>query len=123
MMGELPAPGVSRSRPFEHSGLDYTGPILVRLGIGCGYKSHKAYVAIFICFAIRAIHLGLISDSTSTTFLAAFKRFVARRGLLSYLYSDNGTNFQGASKELKSAFRILRHDENLKHYFVKENVE
>ena len=101
-----------------HSGLDYAGPILVRLGLGRGYKSYKAYVALFICLATRAIYLELVSDSTSTTFLAAFKR-----GLRSNLYSDNGTNFQGANKELKSAFRILRHDENLRHFFVEENIE
>ncbi|XP_011157569.1 uncharacterized protein LOC105194384 [Solenopsis invicta] len=40
-------------------------------------------------------------------FLAAFKRFVSRRGIPSDVYSDNGTNFQGADRELATTFRNI----------------
>lgn len=50
----------------------------------------------------KAIHLEIISDMTSEGFIAGFKRFVARRGHCSQMWSDNGTNFTGASKELLS---------------------
>ncbi|XP_033221142.1 uncharacterized protein LOC117175542 [Belonocnema kinseyi] len=122
MMGYLPTARVTRSRQFEHSGLDYAGPLLVRLGIGHGYKSHKAYIALFICLATRAIYLELVSDCSTFSFLAAFKRFVSRRGLPSNLHSNNGTNFQAASKELKIAFRKLRADENVRNFFVTESI-
>ena len=46
-----------------------------------------------------------MSDLTSATFLAAFYRFTSRRGLPSIIYSDNGTTFQGANKELQSLFK------------------
>lgn len=55
--------------------------------------------------ATRAIHLEAVSDMTTEGFLSAFKRFVARRGHCSEVFSDNGTNFVGASKELKRLFQ------------------
>ena len=36
--------------------------------------------------------------------LAALKRFISRRGKLNAIYSDNGTNFVGASKKLCQLF-------------------
>jgi len=36
---------------------------------------------------------------------SALERFVARRGLCVHLRSDNGTNFKGADRELRSIFR------------------
>lgn len=59
--------------------------------------------------ATKAIHLELVSDLTSAAFIAAFRRFVARRGLCTDLYSDCGTNFKGAKisldKELGQALQ------------------
>jgi hypothetical protein len=46
-----------------------------------------------------------LSNLTSETFIAALKRFIARRGLTDYPYSDNGSNFVGASRVLKAFFQ------------------
>jgi hypothetical protein len=48
--------------------------------------------------ATKAVHLELVSNLTSEAFTAALKRFIARRGLIDHLYSDNGSNFVGANK-------------------------
>lgn len=106
-MGSLPSARCNPSRPFTHTGLDYAGPIQLRVSKGRGNKSYKGWITVFVCFATKAIHIEAVSDLTSEGFLAAFKRFTARRGLCSDLYSDNGINFVGANtilqKELKSA--------------------
>ena len=47
----------------------------------------------------------MISNLTSEVFIAALKRFIARRGLIDHLFSDNGTNFVGANRELKEFFK------------------
>lgn len=52
----------------------------------------------------KAIHLEAVSDLTTNSFLAAFRRFVSRRGNCTNIYSDCGTNFLGASKELQVLF-------------------
>ena len=104
LMGDLPADRVTSSRPFLKSGLDYAGPIQVRTTKGRGYRSYKGYIALFVCFSTRAVHLEVVSDLTSQTFLNAFRRFVGRRGRCNDLYSDNATTFYGADAELQKMF-------------------
>lgn len=97
LMGNLPQHRVTPSRPFKRCGVDYAGPINIRTSKGRGQKSYKGYLAIFVCLATKAIHIEVVSDQTTDAFLAAFKRFCSRRGLVSDMYSDNGTNFVGAN--------------------------
>ncbi|XP_046391592.1 uncharacterized protein LOC124159726 [Ischnura elegans] len=52
----------------------------------------------------RAIHLEAVSDLTTHSFLAAYRRFAGRQGVCRTLYSDNATTFQGAAKELRRMF-------------------
>ncbi|GFW18483.1 uncharacterized protein TNCV_1185101 [Trichonephila clavipes] len=49
----------------------------------------------------NTVHIELVSDLTSQAFIAALKRFMARRGKCAKLFSDNGKNFVGASNEIK----------------------
>ncbi|KAJ0180229.1 hypothetical protein K1T71_003633 [Dendrolimus kikuchii] len=104
LMGQLPSPRVTPSRPFSNSGVDFAGPINVRISKGRGQHAYKGYICLFVCMATKAIHIEVVSDLTTQGFLAAFKRFVSRRGYCSNLWSDNGTNFVGASRELDKLF-------------------
>lgn len=101
LMGQLPASRVTPARAFRHSGVDFAGPISIRSSKGRGHQSSKGYICLFICMVSKAIHLEAISDLSSQGFIAGFKRFVARRGAVTDVWSDNGTNFVGASKELR----------------------
>ncbi len=58
-------------------------------------------MAIFVCFVTKAVHIEIVSDMTSDAFLAAFRRFTARRGPCANIYSDNGTTFIGANRFLQ----------------------
>jgi len=65
-------------------------------------RTFKIFIAVFVCFSTKAVHLKVVSDLSTDAFLAAFDRFVARRGLPNDVYSDCGTNFVGADKQLRS---------------------
>ncbi|GFX34724.1 integrase catalytic domain-containing protein [Trichonephila clavipes] len=72
----------------------------------------------------NTVHIELVSDLTSQAFIAALKRFMARRGKCAKLFSDNGKNFVGASNEIKKLLEIVRKpDEKLANYLVAEGIE
>ncbi|XP_055858986.1 uncharacterized protein LOC129921264 [Episyrphus balteatus] len=100
-MGNLPTLRVTQAQPFQTTGVDYAGPVQLKAWKGRCSKVTKAYIAIFVCFCTKAVHLELVSDYTTSAFLAAFKRFTARRGICSNLYSDCGTNFKGAANGME----------------------
>lgn len=110
-MADLPADRVQPARAFYKTGFDFAGPYEVRARPGRPTtrthnhepKTEKGYIAVFVCLVARAVHLEAVMGMTSEAFIAAFSRFVARRGFCAHMYSDNGTNFVGANKEMKKA--------------------
>ena len=101
-MASLPEERVQPSRPFSNAGVDYAGPFLLRTSRHRGTKSYKGYIAVFICLCTKAVHLEAVTSYDTEGFIAAFKRFTARRGPCFKLFSDQGTNFIGADAELRS---------------------
>jgi hypothetical protein len=65
------------------------------------------YIAIFVCFVTKAVHIEVVTSLTIEPFLDTLRRFIARRGNSQTIYSDNGTNFQGASDQLHELFNML----------------
>lgn len=95
-------------KAFTHTGCDYAGPIAYTPVRRCGVHSLKAYIVLFTCLTTRATHVDITSTLSTPCFLAAFKRFLSRRGPVQVLYSDNATNFQGAASYLKHLYKFLR---------------
>ncbi|XP_073979979.1 uncharacterized protein [Rhodnius prolixus] len=108
IMGQLPEGRASASPPFTTTGIDYAGPFNVKIASLRSAKVLQCYLAIFICFSTKAIHLELVTDLTTQAFLAALNRFIARRGMPSHIWSDNGTNFVGATRRLKEVSALLK---------------
>jgi len=77
-MGELPSARVQPSRPFLNTGVDYAGPVSLRVGTPRSKTTIKGYIAIFVCFATKAIHIEAVTSLTAEAFLAALRRFIAR---------------------------------------------
>ena len=83
--------------PFTYVGIDYFGPLLVKQG----RSSVKRYGCLFSCLTTRAVHLEIAHSLTTDSFLAAFSRFVSRRGTPEKVYSDNGTNLVAGEQEIR----------------------
>ncbi|XP_072403098.1 uncharacterized protein [Diabrotica undecimpunctata] len=111
-MGALPDLRISKAKPFFCVGVDFGGPFLIRANKLKNAKRTKAYICVFVCFATKALHLELVSKLSTEAFLASFRRFIARRGRCSVVYSDCGTNFVGAKSYL----------EDIKSHFDKNDV-
>ncbi|GFY50516.1 hypothetical protein TNIN_117771 [Trichonephila inaurata madagascariensis] len=60
----------------------------------------KSYIVLFTCGVTRALHLELVFDMTSNSFLLTFRRLLARRGSCKIIYreSDNAKTFLKAKK-------------------------
>jgi hypothetical protein len=108
VMGNLPACRLQPCRPFIKSGVDYAGPFIIKEGVYKRKRLLKAYIALFVCMTTKAVHIELVSDLTTDAFLATLIRFIARRGIVTDLFSDNGTNFVGANNELHNLEQLFK---------------
>lgn len=124
IMADLPMDRVVPARPFVKCGVDLAGPFDIRLTdrINTATRNRqslnpelKGYAVVFVCLVTRAVHLEAVMSLSAEAFLTAYKRFVARRGTCEYMYSDNGTNFVRANKELRAAVNSWK-DKNVQDY-------
>lgn len=103
-MSNLPLPRLAAyARPFTYMGVDYFGPFVINLG----RRTEKRWVLLATCLTTRAIHLQIVHSMTTDSCIMALRNVMARRRVPAVIYSDRGTNFQGASKELKEAMANL----------------
>ncbi|XP_064622515.1 uncharacterized protein LOC135484767 [Lineus longissimus] len=121
LMGSLPTVRTTPAKPFTNTGNDYAGPLLIKHKARS--PGEKCYVALFICFTVKAIHLELVSSASTEAFLAALRRFMARRGKPRNMFSDNGSNFLGAQKELKRLLKSKDHNARVANSLSSDNIE
>jgi len=76
--------------------------------------NRKRPISLFICLMTKTLHLELVSDYISPTFIAVYQWFVSRRGLLTFMNSNNGTPFHGADRELSNAHAKVIRDSNFR---------
>lgn len=107
-MPDLPQDRVTPDKPpFTHVGVDCFGPFEVKRG----RSIVKRYGVIFTCLTIRAVHLEKAASLDTDSFIQALRRFIARRGQVLEIRSDNGTNFVGGRRELQDALENWNHNQ------------
>ncbi|XP_015230163.1 PREDICTED: uncharacterized protein LOC107084718 [Cyprinodon variegatus] len=120
-MANLPADRLTTDPPFTNVGLDVFGPwhISSRRARG-GLLYSKRWAAMFTCMSVRAVHIEVIESHDTSSFINAFRRFLAVRGPVKHIRSDRGTNFVGACKELRIPCNI--DDSTVKTYLLNQGV-
>ena len=106
MMADLPVERLSFGNPqpwFSNSGIDYFGPFYVAVK----RSTEKRWGFLSTCLTTRALHIEVVNSMDTSFCVMGIERFIARRGTPQFLWSDNGTNFAGAEKELSACFEAL----------------
>ena len=118
-MADLPIERLSPNEPpFTFVGIDAFGPYLVKRG----RSEIKRYGCIMSCMVTRAVHLEKLDCLETNSFINAFRRFVARRGVPKKVFSDNGTNFVGGEKEMRLSMQDISPDK-VQEYAVRNNID
>ena len=106
-MADLPRERVTGfTPPFQFTGVDYFGPMVVKRG----RSRIKRWGCLFSCLVTRAVHLELADSLETDDFILVLRCFISRRGKPQQLFSDNGTNFIGADRELQDCLKHLNQD-------------
>jgi transposase len=112
---QLPSDRVKPSRPFAVTGIDFAGPLCIKVGS----DMRKAYNSLFTCTTTRAVHLELCTDISTDKLLMALQRFAGRRGLPNTIYTDNAKTFHAANVELSKLWKQL--SASKAHQFLAHN--
>ena len=125
LMGQLPPSRLNPDYVFFHTGLDYAGPYYLKEGYVRRPVKIKAYLAVFVCFYTKAVHLEVVKDATTESLVACLSRFCSRRGLPLTIHSDNGSNLVGAKNELAELYSTLETTEtqnSIQSYLLHQKV-
>ena len=106
----LPEFRVRMEPPFTSTGVDFAGPLHIKNSDST--RSRRVWICLYTCCVIRAVHLDVVPDLTTSSFLRSLKRFSARRGLPQRMISDNGATFKAADESIQAT---LKHNEVQRH--------
>ncbi|XP_058449040.1 uncharacterized protein LOC131429001 [Malaya genurostris] len=100
IMADLPPERLDAfARPFTHVGIDYFGPLEVVVG----RRVEKRWGMLITCLTTRAIHIEVVHTLNTDSCVMGLRNFAARRGTPRTIYSDRGTCFIGANREMQEA--------------------
>ena len=119
VMSPWPRSKTTESSPFTNTGVDYFGPLYVK-NRG-NWKN--VWICLFICTAVRAVHLEVVEDMTAEHFLEAFRRFIARRGKPNKIISDNAATFKAAKNAIDIAWNDITRDREVHSYLSENRIE
>ena len=78
-------------------------------------KRFKANTLLDSGSTMRALHLELVDSLTTESFILALSRFIARRGHVKIITSENGNNFIGGEYKLRALVKDLDNKKITQH--------
>lgn len=91
----LPEKRVKSGEIFDTTGVDLFGHLFLKDG-------SKVWVVLYTCAVYRAVQLDIINSLDIPSFIQSLKRFIYQHGRPNTMMSDNGTNFTGTARLLKT---------------------
>lgn len=91
----LPVERTACAAAYQTTGVDLAGPLYLRHG-------EKCWIVLYTCAVYRSIHLEATRSLSTEAFIMTLRRFIARRGRVDLMLSDQGTNFHGTKNLLNS---------------------
>ena len=106
MMGDLPKARLAvGSPPFTHNACDYFDPLETSTSRN---RTVKRWGALYACMVTRAVYLALATSLSADDFLLALRRFIGVYGKPKQMFSDSGTNFVEAERDLRQPVEELQ---------------
>jgi hypothetical protein len=106
----LPEIRVTQKAPFAYVGLDYLGPLYVKVWKGIIIKKadkttqtetrEKVWICLFTCALTRAVHLEVVESQSADHFHLALRRFFALRGTPIVIVLDNASQFRAVEEAM-----------------------
>ena len=110
---------VSEAVPFSRTGLDYLGPINIKVANG----QQKVWVCLFTCLVTRAVHLEVMRDMTTEEFIMGLRRFIAQRGTPNEIISDNSKTFKLASETVDLVWKHMIKSDDVQTYVSNQRIK
>uniref|UniRef100_A0A8R1EFB8 Integrase catalytic domain-containing protein n=1 Tax=Caenorhabditis japonica TaxID=281687 RepID=A0A8R1EFB8_CAEJA len=102
-------------------GLDYFGPVSYTGAMGI---KKKTWVLLITCLITRAVHLELVTDNSTITYLMALKRYFGRRGVPKTILCDNAPGFLLGNKMINDDIRNRHHSsDTLTTFLATKEIE
>ena len=118
-MADIPTDKITPDQlPFTCVGCDFFGHFVVQQT----RKTFKRFGVLFTCLTTRAIHIEIAESLDTSSFIMALRRFCARRGQVSEIRSDNGTNFVGGERELRESIQSWNHIQ-IQNHLLQKNIK
>ena len=114
-VADLPEFRVKQAAPFTKVGIDFAGPLFVKER----EEMSKCYITVFSCCISRRIHLELVPDLNTATFLNCFRRFTSRRGTPSLIITENAKTFKAADMFLGKLYE----DQKVREYISRKRIQ
>nr|XP_039261943.1 uncharacterized protein LOC120338077 [Styela clava] len=119
LMADLPENRLIPDKPpFTYVAVDCFGPFLIKQG----RSEVKRYGVLFTCLVSRAVHVEIANSLDTSAFIMSLRRFIARRGQVIEMRSDNGTNFVSGERELRDAIKSWNKNQ-IHDYLLQKNIK
>ena len=120
-MSPWPEIKVTRSKPFQSTGLDYFGPLYIQDGSSGAKK--KVWVCLFTCIVTRAIHLEMVCDLSAYEFLLALRRFISRRGKPDVVILDIAPQCKLTKSSIDTVWEKATKDPDVQSYVAEQGIK